>query len=100
MTKELEKLKSESFKNLAMLKLMEKITPKEEMQKAIIELANEFGIKLKTETKIKSISEGGSIETYQVTVIPSLNDFINEVGKAIEKKDLERVLTEVGNGEH
>jgi integrase len=99
-TKELEKLKAESFKNLAMLKLMEKITPKEEMQKAIIALANEFGIKLKTETKVKSIGEGGSLETYQVTVIPSLNDFINEVGKAIEKKDLERVLTEVGNGEH
>jgi integrase len=98
--KQLEEMKKTAFNQLAMLKLMEKITPKEEMQKAIIELAGEFGTKLKTETKVKAISEGGTLETYQVTQIPDLNDFINEVGKAIEKKDLERVLKENGNGEH
>jgi integrase len=100
LAKQLEELKSATFKQLALMKLMEKITPKEEMQKAIIELAEEFGIKLKTKTKIKSMGEGGNLETYEATEIPDLNTFISEVGKAIEKADLERILQENGNNEH
>jgi hypothetical protein len=38
-------LKNERFKSLMLLKLIEKLTPKEEMQKAINELAEELGFK-------------------------------------------------------
>jgi integrase len=86
-TKELEKLKAESFKNLAMLKLMERITPKEEMQKALMELAEEFGIKLNV-----GVGKKGDLRI-------DLNESISELGKAIEKKDLERVLAENDNGD-
>lgn len=98
LAKELEDLKKATFKQMALMKIIEKLTPKEEMQKAIEELAEEFGIKLKTRTKVKSMSEGGTLETYQITEIPDLDTFINKLGETIEKKDLERVLAENGNG--
>jgi hypothetical protein len=38
-------LKNERFKSLMLLKFIEKLTPEEEMQKAINELAEELGFK-------------------------------------------------------
>jgi hypothetical protein len=52
LTKELEELRKERFKLLASLKLMEKMTPKEQIEKAIVELAQEYDIKLRTEIKM------------------------------------------------
>lgn len=92
LVKELEELKKERFKTLMMLKLMEKITPKDEMQKALKELAEELGIEKTEEKKLFVLSTEDSTETNLETVI-------NTLAKAYEKKDLERVLKENGNGE-
>ena len=101
LAKQLEELESATFKQLALMKLVEKITAKEEMQKALIESASEFGIKLETETKAKNVThKTGKLETYEETKIPSLNEFISQVRKALEKQDLERVLAENGNGDN
>ncbi|MGA2523619.1 MAG: hypothetical protein ABSF65_05640 [Candidatus Bathyarchaeia archaeon] len=101
-TKELEQLKKERFKLLASLKLMEKITPKEVMAEAIKELAAEFNIPLKIEMKVPETKKGEMTDTFMTTetVIPDLDSFINELSAAIEKRDLERVMKEIGNGDN
>jgi hypothetical protein len=72
-----------------MLKLMEKITPKEEMQKALNELAVELGIgkaEQKAFSKYDDDSKGVKLEM-----------IIDALASAYEKKDLQRVLEENGN---
>jgi hypothetical protein len=105
LAKELEEIKKERFKLLASLKLIEKVTPKEVMEEAIKELATEYGIKLKVETKFPE-SKDGTIEdkigkmTFEYkTVVPDLDIFMIELSQAIEKKDLERIMSENGNGD-
>jgi hypothetical protein len=100
LSKELEELKKERFKLLASMKLIERITPREQMEKAIIELAQEFGIALQTEIKMPQAKDG--FNTYMVpsiTVkIPRMEAFTSELAEVMAKRDLERVLKEVANG--
>ena len=71
------------------------------MEKAIIELAQEFGIALQTEIKMPQAKDG--FNTYMVpsiTVkIPSVETFASELANVIEKRDLERTLKELANDE-
>jgi hypothetical protein len=85
--KELEELKKERFKLLASLKLMEKITPKEQMEKAIVELAQEYGIKLQTEIKMSQSEPGtNTLLIPRIAVItPKIETFAAELADAIEK---------------
>jgi len=92
LTKELEELKKENFKRMALLKLLEKVTPKKEMQKAILELAKEYDIEVKT-TKAKADTG----ELIPFPQIPSIEDFVNQLGNKIEAKELKRILEENGN---
>ena len=93
--------KKESFKQLAILKLLERNTSKEQKKEAIIELAQEFGITLQTEIKMPQAKDGFSnFIVPSITVeIPSVVAFVSELANVIEKHDLERVLKEVANGE-
>jgi hypothetical protein len=101
LSKELDALKKERFKLLAGMKLIEKITPKEQIERAIIELAQEFGIALQTEIKMPQAKAG--VSTYMVPSItlkiPSVEAFASELADVIEKRGLERALKEVTNGE-
>lgn len=96
LTKELEELKKERFKLLAGLKLMEKITPKEIVEKAIIELAQEYGVDLQTEIKMPHAKDGTNsymIPRIEVKV-PNLETFATELADAIKKRESERALKE------
>jgi hypothetical protein len=90
LNKKLEELKQERFKLLASLKLMEKITPKEQMEKAIVELAQEYGIKLQTEIKMPQAQNGtNTLMIPRIEVImPSIETFATELGDALEKNSL------------
>jgi len=92
MAKQLEELKKATFKQMILLKLIEKLTPKQEMQKAIEEIANELGLK---EEKVKAIHYDTGKE-----VVPDLETQIGVLAEAFEKKDLERILKENGNNNH
>jgi GTPase Era involved in 16S rRNA processing len=87
MAKQLEELKKERFKVIIMQKLIEKTTPKQVMQNAMEEIERELGI-----TK-----ETVSIRYDDTEKAPDLTTRINELAKAYEKKDLERILKENGN---
>jgi hypothetical protein len=92
MTKQLEEMKKEAFKRIAFQRFLEKTLPKETIEKAIRELAEEFGIKLKT---VKGRADTGK----EITILETdLDTFITELAEKIEKKDLERILAENGNG--
>jgi len=92
MAKQLEEMKKESFKQIIRMKILEKITPKQVMQKAIEEIANELGI---TEEKVKAIHyDTGKAET------PNLETQIDILAEAYAKKDLDRILKENGNNNH
>jgi hypothetical protein len=92
MAKQLEELKKATFKQMILLKLIEKLTPKQEMQKAIEEIANELGLK---EEKVKAIHYDTGKEE-----LPDLETQIGVLAEAFEKKDLERILKENGNNNH
>lgn len=93
LAKQLEDLKKTTFKQLALMKMMEKFLPAKEKEKIILELAEEFGVKLKT----KEIARRDGKLEYE---IPDIETFITQLSEAIEKKDLERVLKENGNGDN
>lgn len=107
LAKELEEIKKERFKRLAFERLIEKTTPREVMEEAMKELAAEFGMAFKVEKIIKTKQKSGleltdtlpelTIETK--TVLPDVDSFIEQLSEKIEKKDLERVLKENGNGD-
>ncbi len=86
LAKELEELKKERFKLLAGLKLIEKITPKEQMEKAMVELAQEYGIKLQTEIKMPQAQHGtNTLMIPRIGVImPSIETFTTELADALE----------------
>ena len=90
LTKELEELKKERFKLLASLKLMEKITPKEQIEKAMIELAQEYGIKLQTEIKMPQARYGtNTLMIPRIGIImPSIETFLTELADILEKTAL------------
>ena len=87
LAKQLDDLKKATFKQMVLLKLIEKITPKEQMEKALKELAEELGL-----PKVVAVMVDDSIET---TV--KLDTAIDALAEAYEKKDLERILKENGN---
>jgi hypothetical protein len=92
MAKQLEEMKKESFKQIIRMKILEKITPKQVMQKAIEEIANELGL---TKEKIVAIHYGTKkAET------PNLETQIDLLAEAYAKKDLDRILKENGNNNH
>ena len=65
---------------------MEKLIPKEQMQKAISELAKKYNVELAEYV----LSEGQPTPS-------DLNMMITVLAKAYEKKDLERILKENNN---
>jgi len=86
LVKQLEELKTATMKQMILMELMEKLIPKEQMQKAISELAKKYGV----ETVHPILSEGEPTPS-------DLNTMITVLAKAYEKKDLERILKENGN---
>jgi hypothetical protein len=90
LSKQLEEIKKSTAKQLAMLKLMEKLVSKEEMSKAIEDLAKDLDVKLEPKTDIAF----SGIPEYD------LETAITKIGEAILKKDLERILAENGNNNH
>lgn len=92
MAKQLEEMKKESFKQIIRMKILEKITPKQVMQKAIEEIANELGL---TEEKVVAIHYGT-----EKAEIPNLETQIDILAEAYAKKDLDRILKENGNNNH
>jgi integrase len=86
LAKQLEELKTATMKQMILMELMEKLIPKEQMQKAISELAKKYGV----ETVHPILSEGEPTPS-------DLNTMITVLAKAYEKKDLERILKENGN---
>jgi hypothetical protein len=94
LAKELEELRKERFKTLASWKLMEKITSKEQMEKAMVELAQEYGIKLQTEIKMPQGQNGANnfVMPRIGVKLPSIEAFATELAEAIEKKCLEERL--------
>jgi hypothetical protein len=89
LAKQLEELKTATMKQMILMELMEKLIPKEQMQKAISELAEKYGV----ETIHPILSEGEPTPS-------DLNTMITVLAKAYEKKDLERILKENGNNNH
>jgi len=103
LAKQLEELKKATFKQMAMLKLMEKLTPKEEMAKAMQELAEEFGMKIEQPTPPRKAQlEPIEIIHKSTMEIPesTLENFVSDLATTLEKKDLERILKENGNNNH
>jgi integrase len=89
LAKQLEELKTATMKQMILMELMEKLIPKEQMQKAISELAKKYGV----ETVHPILSEGEPTPS-------DLNTMITVLAKAYEKKDLERILKENGNNNY
>jgi len=90
MAKQLEEMKKETFKQIIRMKIIEKVTPKQIMQKAIEEIERELGITKET----VHILYGGTEKT------PDLETQITRLAEAYGKKDLERILKENGNNNH
>jgi hypothetical protein len=86
LAKQLEELKTATMKQMILMRLMEKLIPKEQMARALNELAKELDV----ETIKPILSEGEPTTT-------DLNTMITVLAKAYEKKDLERILKENGN---
>jgi integrase len=86
LAKQLEELKTATMKQMILMRLMEKLIPKEQMAKALNELAKELDV----ETIKPILSEGEPTTS-------DLNTMITVLAKAYEKKDLERILKENGN---
>ena len=91
LAKQLEDLKKTTFKQLALLKMFEKLTTKQEKEKIILELAQEFGITLKGQDVARHDGK-------RIIEFPSLEEFTDMLTEQIQKKDLERILKENGNG--
>ena len=90
LAKQLEDLQKTTFKQMLFMKLMEKLVTKEQMAKALEELASELDIKLKPAQIAK---RSGKLEY-------DFEDAIKQLSEALEKKDLERILKENGNNDH
>jgi hypothetical protein len=90
LAKQLEDLQKTTFKQMLFMKLMEKLVSKEQMAKALEELASELDIKLKPAQIAK---RSGKLEY-------DFEDAITQLSEALEKKDLERILKENGNNDH
>ena len=90
LAKQLEDLQKTTFKQMLFMKLMEKLVTKEQMAKALEELASELDIKLKPAQIAK---RSGKLEY-------DFEDAITQLSEALEKKDLERILKENGNNDH
>jgi signal recognition particle subunit SEC65 len=97
LSKQLEELKETTFKQMALMKLLEKVVGKKEMEKAIMALAKEFGIEIKVHEFVGYPKRGKPVKIKMPIV--KLEDFVSELGKKIEKQELERILNENGNGE-
>jgi len=87
LAKQLEELKTATMKQIILMKLMEKLIPKEQLAQALNELAKELNVEL-----VSAIMDEGK------TAPSDLNTMITVLAKAYEKKDLERILKENGNG--
>jgi hypothetical protein len=88
--KQLDELKKTTFKQMALLKMFEKMLSTKEKEKIMLDLAKEFGIKL----EVREIHGHAG----RATIYPTLEEFSEQLGEAIEKKDLEKILKENGNG--
>jgi len=91
MAKQLEEMKKTTFKQMILMKLMEKLTSKLEMQTALEEIADELEIPVET----RKIHYGTEKEE-----TPDFDTQINVLTEALIKKELERILKENGNNNH
>ena len=78
------------------MKLLEKITPKEEMEKAILDVETELGIITKEEREEKGKFAFRVDETVRETLVEK----IEVIAEIFGKKDLERILKENGDNNH
>jgi hypothetical protein len=103
MAKQLEEMKKQTFKQMAILKLIEKLTPKEKMAEAMQELAEEYGMKIEQPKQPKKV-ELEPVELVQKSTMElpesSLENFVSDLGTTLEKKSLERFIKENGNNNH
>jgi hypothetical protein len=91
LAKQLEEMKKTTFKQMILMKLMEKLTTKQEMQTALEEIADELEIPAET----RKIHYGTEKEE-----TPDFNTQIDVLAEALIKKDLERIFKENGNNNH
>jgi hypothetical protein len=91
MAKQLEEMKKTTFKQMILMKLMEKLTSKQEMQTALEEIADELEIPVET----RKIHYGTEKEE-----TPDFNTQIDVLTEALIKKDLDRIFKENGNNNH
>jgi hypothetical protein len=91
MAKQLEEMKKTTFKQIILMKLMEKLTSKQEMQTALEEIADELEIPVET----RKIHYGTEEEE-----TPDFDTQIDVLTEALIKKDLDRILRENGNNNH
>jgi integrase len=89
--KQLEMIQEQGAKLVATLKLIEKTTPKEVMEKAIIDLAEDYGIELEVKTETPKEGMGFIIAK---PIAPPLEEFIPKLMEAIQKRELEKELEE------
>lgn len=88
LAKQLEELQNQTFKQMLLMKLMEKLVSKEKMTKALEDLATELNVKL---TPKEIARKDGKLEY-------DIDGSITQLSEALKKKDLERILAENGNG--
>jgi len=84
LSKQLEELKKATMKQAVLFELIKQLTPKEDLARALSELAKKFG--LDTETR----RDAQRPETFET--------MIDRLTEAYIKKDLQRILDENGNG--
>ena len=89
LVKELEEIKKERFKQQVLIKLLDKMLTEDEKRKMIQEVMEDLGMSAKVFSTFED-TEAKKID---------LNKTVDELAKVYEKKDLERVLKENGNGD-
>jgi hypothetical protein len=109
LAKTLEELKSEKYQRMLLEELMEELWSKEELEKAMIRVANRHNLKLEDISEEKAKTPLGKAELEPLTLEKKsttlvtkfeLEPLINKLAKRIEEKDLERILKENGNNNH
>jgi hypothetical protein len=85
LSKTLEEIKKASVRQIVVLKLIEKLTPKQDFDRALTELKKELGYSEDTVRRDSQTPE-------------TLETMIDKLTEAYIKKDLERILAENGNG--
>lgn len=98
LAKELEEMRKETFKRIAQQKLIEKLFTKEQLQQAMKELAEEYGLDIEVQQKTK-LEPIQTKKAYTEVQTVEMEPFIEKLAEKIEKQNLDRILKENGNNE-